>query len=65
MTTAPGRHEPIRPASGTPPAIELTDVTLELGVTLAFYTDWPTSFWITALAALAYVASLAVRRLRG
>jgi zinc/manganese transport system ATP-binding protein len=31
MTTAPGRHEPTRPASGTPPAVELTDVTLELG----------------------------------
>ncbi len=24
------------------------------GITLAFYTDWPTSFWITALSALAY-----------
>jgi zinc/manganese transport system permease protein len=29
-----------------------------LGVTLAYYTDWPTSFWITALSALAYFASL-------
>jgi len=33
-----------------------------LGVTLAFYTDWPTSFWITALAALVYGASLIGRR---
>ena len=33
-----------------------------LGVTLAFYTDWPTSFWITALAALVYGASLLTRR---
>jgi len=33
-----------------------------LGVTLAFYTDWPTSFWITALAALVYGGSLIVRR---
>ena len=33
-----------------------------LGVTLAFYTDWPTSFWITALAALVYLASLLARR---
>jgi zinc/manganese transport system permease protein len=24
------------------------------GITLAFYTDWPASFWITALGALAY-----------
>jgi zinc/manganese transport system permease protein len=31
-------------------------------VTLAFYTDWPTSFWITALAALVYGGSLVVRR---
>jgi zinc/manganese transport system permease protein len=33
-----------------------------LGVTLAFYTDWPTSFWITLLAALVYGASLLRRR---
>jgi zinc/manganese transport system permease protein len=32
-----------------------------LGVTLAFYTDWPTSFWITALAALVYGLSLVGR----
>jgi zinc/manganese transport system permease protein len=29
-----------------------------LGVTLAYYTDWPTSFWITALSATVYFASL-------
>ena len=29
-----------------------------LGLTLAFYTDWPTSFWITALSAAVYFASL-------
>jgi zinc/manganese transport system permease protein len=29
------------------------------GLTLAYLTDWPTSFWITALSALAYFASLA------
>ncbi|GAB7521122.1 metal ABC transporter permease [Paraburkholderia sp. 2C] len=33
-----------------------------LGVTLAFYTDWPTSFWITLLAAAVYGASLLARR---
>jgi zinc/manganese transport system permease protein len=32
------------------------------GVTLAFYTDWPTSFWITALSALVYGMSLMARR---
>jgi zinc/manganese transport system permease protein len=31
------------------------------GLTLAFYTDWPTSFWITALSGLVYLASLAAR----
>jgi zinc/manganese transport system permease protein len=30
------------------------------GLTLAYYTDWPTSFWITALSGLVYLASLAV-----
>jgi zinc/manganese transport system permease protein len=29
-----------------------------LGITLAFYTDWPSSFWITALSGTAYVATL-------
>jgi zinc/manganese transport system permease protein len=28
-----------------------------LGLALAFYTDWPTSFWITLLGALAYLAA--------
>jgi zinc/manganese transport system permease protein len=31
------------------------------GLTLAYYTDWPTSFWITALSGLVYLASLPVR----
>ena len=31
------------------------------GLTLAYYTDWPTSFWITALSGLVYLASLVVR----
>jgi zinc/manganese transport system permease protein len=31
------------------------------GLTLAFYTDWPTSFWITALSGVVYLASLAAR----
>jgi zinc/manganese transport system permease protein len=33
-----------------------------LGLVLAYYTDWPASFWITALSALAYFASLASSR---
>ena len=31
------------------------------GLTLAFYSDWPTSFWITALSGLVYFASLGAR----
>jgi zinc/manganese transport system permease protein len=32
------------------------------GLTLAFYSDWPTSFWITALSGVVYFASLAAAR---
>jgi zinc/manganese transport system permease protein len=32
------------------------------GITLAFYTDWPASFWITALGAAAYAVALLSRR---
>jgi zinc/manganese transport system permease protein len=31
------------------------------GLTLAFYTDWPSSFWIAALSAVAYLLSLLPR----
>lgn len=34
-----------------------------LGLTLAFYTDWPVSFWISALATGFYVAALGIARL--
>ena len=29
-----------------------------LGLVLAFYTDWPTSFWITALSSGAYLVAV-------
>jgi zinc/manganese transport system permease protein len=32
------------------------------GIALAYYTDWPPSFWITALSALVYGLSLTKRR---
>ncbi|MGJ4859145.1 metal ABC transporter permease [Labrys sp. KB_33_2] len=35
-----------------------------MGLILAFYTDWPTSFWITALGALAYLAAGLLTRKR-
>ncbi len=34
------------------------------GLTLAYYTDWPTSFWITALSGAVYFLSLASRARR-
>ncbi len=33
-----------------------------LGIALAFYTDWPTSFWIAALSAAVYFGAAVVRR---
>ena len=33
------------------------------GLTLAYQTDWPTSFWITALSGLVYAASLGLRQI--
>jgi zinc/manganese transport system permease protein len=32
-----------------------------LGIALAFYTDWPTSFWITALSATVYLLAVSPR----
>jgi len=51
-----------RLSTGVALAAALALVQAWLGVTLAFYTDWPTSFWITALAALVYGGSLVGRR---
>jgi zinc/manganese transport system permease protein len=33
-----------------------------LGIMLAFYTDWPTSFWITALSGAAYLIATLARK---
>jgi zinc/manganese transport system permease protein len=35
-----------------------------LGITLAFYTDWPTSFWIATLSAAVYLAAVGIARRR-
>jgi zinc/manganese transport system permease protein len=35
-----------------------------LGLTLAYYTDWPSSFWIIALSGITYLASTLPRRAR-
>jgi len=33
------------------------------GLTLPYYTDWPTSFWITALSGVVFFGAAALRRL--
>jgi zinc/manganese transport system permease protein len=35
------------------------------GLTLAYYTDWPTSFWITALSGMVFFGGMAARRFAG
>jgi len=35
------------------------------GLTLAFYSDWPTSFWITALSGMVFLGAAAARRFAG
>ena len=35
------------------------------GLTLAYYTDWPTSFWITALSGMVFFGAAATRRFAG
>jgi zinc/manganese transport system permease protein len=35
------------------------------GLTLAYFTDWPTSFWITALSGMVFFGAAAARRFSG
>ncbi len=44
--------------SGVTVAIALALADVWLGLTLAFYTDWPTSFWISALSATGYFLAI-------
>jgi zinc/manganese transport system permease protein len=44
--------------TGVPLAAILALAEAWAGITLAYYTDWPTSFWITALSGGVYFASL-------
>ena len=64
---APGPAVPVPPVPGTAVVIGAgligTSVALALseawlGLVLAFYTDWPTSFWITALSSGAYLVAV-------
>ncbi|TRC93728.1 metal ABC transporter permease [Mesorhizobium sp. WSM4303] len=49
-------------AAGVLASIALAVVIAWISLSLAFLTDWPTSFWITALGAAAYVISGMARR---
>jgi zinc/manganese transport system permease protein len=51
------------PLAGIGAAIILALGVTWAGLTLAFYTDWPTSFWISALSALVYLGGLVADRL--
>ena len=65
---AAGRRAAPRPAasaSGVALAAGLALAEAWLGITIAYYTDWPTSFWITLLSALVYLAAAAHSRRRG
>jgi zinc/manganese transport system permease protein len=47
-----------RVASGVLLSVLLALAEAWLGIVLAYWTDWPSSFWITALSAAIYLASL-------
>jgi zinc/manganese transport system permease protein len=49
---------------GVPLAAFLALIEAWLGIVLAYETDWPTSFWISALSAGIYLAGILRRRLR-
>ena len=51
-------------ATGIATSVGLALMTAWAGLALAFYTDWPTSFWITAIGSLAYLAATAAGRRR-
>lgn len=46
---------------GVAVAVLLALVDTWAGLTLAYYTDWPTSFWITSLSGLVYLLTLWMR----
>jgi zinc/manganese transport system permease protein len=51
-----------RLATGVALAVTLALAQAWLGITLAFYTDWPTSFWIALLSAAVYFGAAALKR---
>lgn len=51
-------------ATGVATSVVLAVATAWSGLALAFYTDWPTSFWITAIGSSAYIAATMISRRR-
>ena len=51
-----------RVATGVAVSVALAVAVAWAGLLLAFYTDWPTSFWITALGGAIYLGVLAATR---
>ncbi len=54
-----------RVAAGILLAAALAVADAWLGIVCAWYSDWPTTFWITAWSAAIYLAAVAVMRRRG
>lgn len=50
-------HLTQRVSHGIAVSVAIALVTAWISLALAFYTDWPTSFWITALGSLVYLAA--------
>jgi zinc/manganese transport system permease protein len=48
-------------AAGVLLAVGLALIEAWAGITIAYYTDWPSSFWITALSVTAYILSASSR----
>lgn len=51
-----------RLATGVGLAAGLAFAQAWLGITIAYYTDWPSSFWIALLSGLVYLGALAIAR---
>jgi zinc/manganese transport system permease protein len=61
---ASAQHITTRFATGITVAVLLALAEAWFGLTLAFFTDWPTSFWITALSTGVYLVSVLGGHLR-
>jgi zinc/manganese transport system permease protein len=62
---ASAMHLTRRVSHGIAVSVAIAVVTAWISLTLAFYTDWPTSFWITALGSVVYLVSVQFGKKRG